>query len=75
MVDREITILLHDGISDENYAKLANVIWSVADLAGEDFVGVLPDGGTTDEYLNDWYDDKDGSARWGDKAVRRRRKG
>jgi hypothetical protein len=73
VADRKITILLRDGVSDERYAKLANVIWSVADLAGEDLVGVLPDGRTPDGYLNKWYDKEDGSARWGEGPTVRNR--
>ena len=64
MADRTITVILKDGIPDPDYAKMANAIWSVASLAGNDFVGVLPDGGTPARFLNDWYDKEDGEARW-----------
>jgi hypothetical protein len=62
--DRQITILLREGVSPEDYARLANALWSVADLAGDDFIGVQPDGQADGSFLNDWWEKEAGSARW-----------
>jgi hypothetical protein len=63
---RKIIVELDEGTTEpEEYAKLANVIWSVASL-DKNFVQVSFDGEAKAEDLNGWYDDNDGSARWSD---------
>ncbi|WP_446210110.1 hypothetical protein [Micromonospora sp. IBSANI012] len=60
---RTITVQLDPSISDEDYAKLANVIWLVATMS-DSFHGVQQDDKANRDYLNDWYDDDGRSARW-----------
>jgi hypothetical protein len=63
---RKIIVELNEDTTDPDaYAKLANVIWSVASL-DKNFVQVKFDSHAKAKDLNDWYDDNDGSARWGD---------
>ncbi|KUL31525.1 hypothetical protein [Actinoplanes awajinensis] len=64
MTHRRITIELDAGITPESYAKLANALWYVASLVGDDFIGALQDGRADPQFLNDWYDNEDGTARW-----------
>ncbi|GAA3937253.1 hypothetical protein [Actinoplanes auranticolor] len=64
MADRTITVILRDGTTEEKYAKLANTIWAVASTYEKDFVGVQQDEQADADYLNNWYDKKDGKARW-----------
>ena len=63
-IRRTITVQLDPNISDEDYAKLANVIWSVANLSSS-FHAVRHDDKANPDYLNNWYDDDGRSARWG----------
>lgn len=60
---RTITVQLDPDIAPEDYAKLANVIWSVANMS-DSFHGVQQDSKANPDYLNDWYDDDGHSARW-----------
>lgn len=47
---RTITVHLDSGVPPEAYAKLANVIWSVANMSGS-FQGVLQDSKADPAYL------------------------
>jgi hypothetical protein len=60
---RTITVQLHPGVSEAEYAKLANAIWSLANMS-ESFRGVLQDSKADPDYLNNWYDEDGRNARW-----------
>ncbi len=64
MANRTITVELKANVSDEDYAKMANAIWSVASLDRRNFVYVHRDSKADPQYLNDWYDKEDGANRW-----------
>ena len=63
MARREITVYLDEDVSPEEYAKPANVVWSVASMSPA-FTGVQQDSGADRQYLNNGHDKEDGQNRW-----------
>lgn len=51
-----ITGQLDPNTSGDDYAKLANAIWSLANMS-DSFYGVQQDAKTNPDDLNNWYDD------------------
>ncbi|MBM0225211.1 MULTISPECIES: hypothetical protein [Micromonospora] len=62
-VRRTITVELRYDTPDEDYARLANAIWSLASMS-DHVHAVQQDSKADPDYLNHWYDDDGRRARW-----------